>query len=114
ALPSAPVSRLSLHYALPILVLEYEDSLREDDFAAIPLRRLGGCAFLVFDENDRLLYATDNTLKEYIRSEDLWLIGSSDNNLYYTVSETTDQTGETDYYIALKHFREDTGTVEFI
>ena len=49
--------------------------------------------FLVFDENDRLLYATDNTLKEYIRSEDLWLIGSSDNNLYYTVSETTDQTG---------------------
>ena len=114
AVNAAAAARLDRAFPSIDLVLEYEDSLREDDFAAIPLRRLGGCAFLVFDENDRLLYATDNTLKEYIRSEDLWLIGSSDNNLYYTVSETTDQTGETDYYIALKHFREDTGTVEFI
>ena len=99
AVNAAAAARLDRAFPSIDLVLEYEDSLREDDFAAIPLRRLGGCAFLVFDENDRLLYATDNTLKEYIRSEDLWLIGSSDNNLYYTVSETTDQTGETDYYM---------------
>ena len=45
-------------------LLAYEDALQEDDFAAIPMRRLEGCAYLVFDGNDQLLYASDNRMKE--------------------------------------------------
>ena len=36
-------------------LLQYGDALAEDDFSAIPHRRLQGCAFLVFDGDDRLL-----------------------------------------------------------
>lgn len=114
AVNAVAAARLDRAFPSIDLVLEYEDALQEDDFAAIPMRRLEGCAFLIFDENDRLLYATDNKLKEYIHSEDLWLLNSADNDLYYTVSETTDQTGALYYYIALSCLREDTGTVEFI
>ena len=36
-------------------LLQDGDALAEDDFSAIPHRRLQGCAFLVFDGDDRLL-----------------------------------------------------------
>ena len=48
AVNAAAAARLDRAFPSIDLVLEYEDSLREDDFAAIPLRRLGGCAFLVY------------------------------------------------------------------
>ena len=95
-------------------LLQYEDALAEDDFSAIPYRRLQGCAFLVFDGDDQLLYASDNKLKEYIRAEDLWMINAADGNLYYSVSQMIDQSGNTAYYIALYYYREDTGMTEFI
>ena len=95
-------------------LLAYEDALQGDDFAAIPMRRLEGCAYLVFDGNDQLLYASDNRMKEAIRGEDLWMIGTSDYNLYYTVSETSDETGERYAYIALYSYQEDTGLDEFV
>lgn len=95
-------------------LLQYGDALAEDDFSAIPHRRLQGCAFLVFDGDDRLLYASDNKLKEYIHAEDLWMINTADGNLYYSVSQMTDHSGNTAYYIALYCYREDTGITEFI
>lgn len=95
-------------------LLQYEDALARDDFAAIPHRRLQNCAFLVFDERDHLLYASDNALKEYIHAEDLWMINTADGNLYYSVSQMTDQSGSESYYIALNRYHEDTGMTEFI
>ena len=93
-------------------VLAYEDALAADDFAALP--RLDRCAFLVFDADDQLLYASDPALAAYIRPADLWLIGNADHQLYYSVAETTDQSGAQYYYIALNLFHADTGAEEFI
>ena len=93
-------------------VLAYEDALAADDFAALP--RLDRCAFLVFDADDQMLYASDPALAAYIRPADLWLIGNADHQLYYSVAETTDQSGAQYYYIALNLFHKDTGAEEFI
>ena len=90
-------------------LLQYEDALEQDDFSAIPHRRLQSCAFLVFDGNDQLLYASDNTLKEYIHAEDLRMINPIDGDLYYSVSQMTDQSGNPAYYIALYYYHMDTG-----
>ena len=90
-------------------LLQYEDALEKDDFSAIPHRRLQSCAFLVFDGNDQLLYASDNTLKEYIHAEDLRMINPIDGDLYYSVSQMTDQSGNPAYYIALYYYHMDTG-----
>ena len=42
------------------------------------------------------------------------MINAADGNLYYSVSQMIDQSGNTAYYIALYYYREDTGMTEFI
>lgn len=119
SLVNAAFNRLAadrLDNAFPSLdsLLQYRDALAQDDFAAIPMRRLAGCAYLVFDADDSLLYASDNTFKEHFRAADLWLVNESDAGLYYTVQEMDDRSGGGRYYIALHHYDAATGETGFV
>ncbi len=103
---------LRLDHAFPSLgaFLQYEDELSADDFSAVPLQRFPNCAYLVFDQDGGLLYASDIELRDSIHAEDLWMIPTED--LYYVVSSATDQTGRALTYIAL--YFDDGITNEFI
>ncbi len=95
-------------------LLTYEDALAQDDFAAIPMRRFAGCAFLVLDEDGRVVYASDNRLKEQLHPENLWMINEYDSGLYYSVQQMGSVLDGSQYFIALHRYKEDTGTTELV
>lgn len=105
-----------LDNAFPSLInmLQYKEALAQDDFAAIPMRRFNDCAYMVFDADSRVLYASDNEFKEHFQSDDLWMINEYDSDLYYTVQEMADMPREGYYYIALHRFDAETGEAEFL
>ena len=57
ALNSVIAWRLDNAFPSIYSLLDYWDALVKDDFAAVPMRKFRGCAFLVFDEDSRVLYA---------------------------------------------------------
>lgn len=105
-----------LDNAFPSLgnMLQYSDALQQDDFAAIPMRRFHGCAYMVFDADSRVLYASDNEFKEHFHSDDLWMINEYDSDLYYSVQEMADMPRDGCYYIALHRYDSETGEAEFL
>lgn len=105
-----------LDNAFPSLgnMLQYGEALAQDDFAAIPMRRFNDCAYMVFDADSRVLYASDNEFKEHFHADDLWMINEYDSDLYYTVQEMADMPREGYYYIALHRFDAETGETEFL
>ena len=107
---------MRLDNAFPSIVnmLEYDEALKTDDFASVPMRRFRGCAFMVFDEDSRMLYASDNAFKEHFHSDDLWMINEYDSDLYYTVQEMPNMPDGEYYYIALHHYNYETGETDFL
>lgn len=107
---------LRLDNAFPTLanMLQYSEVLEQDDFASIPMRRFNGCAFMVFDADSNLLYASDNEFREHFHADDLWMINEYDSDLYYTVQEMPNMPGGEYYYIALHHYNYDTGETDFL
>ena len=107
---------MRLDNAFPSIVnmLEYDEALETDDFASVPMRRFRGCAFMVFDEDSRMLYASDNAFKEHFHSDDLWMINEYDSDLYYTVQEMPNMPDGEYYYIALHHYNYETGETDFL
>lgn len=107
---------IRLDNAFPTLgnMLQYRDALEQDDFASIPMRRFNGCAFMVFDENSSILYASDTEFKEHFHADDLWMINEYDSDLYYSVQEMADMPRDGYYYIALHRFDSETGEADFL
>lgn len=95
-------------------LLDYQDALMQDDFSAVPMRKFHGCAFLVFDEDGRMLYASDNQFKEQLRAEDLWMINEYDSGLYYSVQEMANMPDDGYYYIALQRYNIETDALELV
>lgn len=114
ALNTAIAWRLDNAFPSIYSLLDYWDALTEDDFAAVPMRKFRGCAFLVFDENSRILYASDNQFKEQLRAEDLWMINEYDSGLQYTVQEMANMPGTGYHYIALHRYDSETGAMTFL
>lgn len=107
---------LRLDNAFPSLgnMLQYSDALAQDDFASIPMRRFRGCAYMVFDADSRVLYASDNEFKEHFHADDLWLINEYDSDLYYSVQEMADMPREGYYYIALHRYDHENSEADFL
>lgn len=95
-------------------LLAYQDALAGDDFAAIPMRRFDGCAFLVFGEDSSVLYASDNRFKEQLRAEDLWMVNEYDSGLYYSVQQMANLPGNDYHYIALHRYDSQTNAMTFV
>lgn len=99
----------NLNRAFPSIdtLLLYEDKLSNDDFSRIPMWKIRNCSFIVFDENGKTIYATDNKIKEDIRSRDLYLINEIGQEYFYSVHENINSSGNKNYYINLKHYNTD-------
>lgn len=114
ALNSVIAWRLDNAFPSIYSLLDYWDALTEDDFAAVPMRKFRGCAFLVFDEDSRVLYASDNQFKDHLRAEDLWMVNEYDSGLYYSVQEMASMPGNGYHYISLHRYDSETGAMAFV
>lgn len=98
-----------LENSFPVLedLLVYEEALVEDRFSAIPLRELPNCSFLVFDESNRLIYATDKKLRDHINQEKLEFISNYYATSYFQVLNEVNDQNELQYLIFLNGYDEE-------
>ncbi len=80
-------------------VLKYENYLKKDDFQRIPLKKFKRNEIVIYDEQDTILFYTQNHLKLSINSSDLEFIYSYYDNSNYYIEEFTSKKGNTYYYL---------------
>lgn len=92
-----------LNNSFPTLdsLLEYDEALQVDDFAAIPYWKFKNCDYIVFNSDNEPLYSTSTELKDFLKNTDLLLIPDYDNNKYYQFFQSVTSTGEVRYNILL-------------
>jgi len=85
---------------------EYIDELKNDDFANIPSRKFSNCSFMILDENYEVIYKNNDLVDESINKKELNFISEYESNLYFTVSNYTED-GEERYLVAETSMNED-------
>lgn len=90
-----------LLYAFPIMgdVLNYQESLLQDNYELIPVSRWNDSSIIVFDEDGELLYASNQEIVQQIQSSDLAYIPTYNSPYSYTVLHFQDSEGEGRYLI---------------
>ena len=66
-------------------LLDYEDKLENDEFEKIPLGRFKNSKILIYDENSKILYASDKSLENEIRDSDIGYINNYIQSEVYIV-----------------------------
>ncbi|MBO6046290.1 MAG: HAMP domain-containing histidine kinase [Erysipelotrichaceae bacterium] len=66
-------------------IVKYESKLKNDDFINIPMQKYRNSAIIAFGEKNEVLYTSDESLRESVKAEDLWLIKNEDGSMYYNV-----------------------------
>ena len=107
-------TRLSLAFPTLDNLLEYEDALKDEDFAQIPIQTLSACNYIVFSDNGRTVYASDRRIAQNISADDVSIINDFSGGSFYMVYEHTTADGETYYYIHLNRQDVETDMVEII
>lgn len=92
-----------LNNSFPALdnLLEYDDALQCDDFAAIPYWKFKNCDYIVFNAANEPLFSTSVELKDYLKDRDILLIPDYDNNKYYQFFQSVTDSGEIRHNILL-------------
>lgn len=90
-------------------LLEYDEALRSDDFAAVPYLKFKNCDYIVFNEENQPLYSTNTELQDFLKKTDLQLIPDADNNKHYQFFQSVTPEGEVRYNILLNVYNAEDG-----
>lgn len=99
-----------LKNAFPVMqdLLAYQDELKNEDYAAIPIHRYNNSSFIVFDAGrGDVLYASDQRIKQNIHYDDLDFINNHDSYLFYDVSIVEEEQDKMLYSVTLKQYDPD-------
>lgn len=91
-----------LDYIFPSIdvLLQYEDLLKSDNFADIPISKLKKCSYIVFDDEGRVIYASNSTISNKITYEDTFIINDFNDNVYYMIFENSGDSGTVTYSVS--------------
>ena len=76
--------RLSNSFLVLDDFLEYKDKLEYEDYAGIPMSKFPGCDFAVYDNNNELIYTTDDNTEDAVLGSDLIFVNDY-SNVYYDI-----------------------------
>lgn len=91
-------------------LLDYEDALKVDDFSHIPIKRLSGSNFAVYDADLKLLYTSNKNISDNLKEEDINFISNNANNIYYDMISLKDEFGNLVYELYENTYDEDTSS----
>lgn len=96
--------------AMPIIddVMIYEDQLMEEEYDTIPLHRIKNGSFAVFNENNALIYASSDELKNLFDSDEIRFVSDTYNETWFSVS-ALGMDGENGYIIVKSKYDFDNG-----
>ena len=89
-------------------LLNYEDALKNDAFKRIPIQKISGSNFAIYDETLTLLYTSDKNITDNLNPEDIYFINNSANDIYYDMISRKDEKGNLIYELYETIYDEDT------
>lgn len=103
-----------LQRAFPTMeaIQEYEYQLRKDEYSKIPYGKFAACSYIVFHADGRILYASNQRIRDRITIDDLPLIRDFDNSSEYLIYDYSANTTNGRYYIQQNYYNEETGFTE--
>lgn len=97
--------------ATPIIddVMKYEDKLKAEDYSSIPIRRMSKSSFAVFDENDRIIYASSADIRKDLSESEIKFVSDTYNGIWFRVMKYNDKdSGDSGYVIVKTQYNEKT------
>ena len=91
-------------------LLNYEDALKNDAFNRIPIQKISGSNFAIYDETLTLLYTSDKNITDNLNPEDIYFINNSANDIYYDMISRKDEKGNLIYELYETIYDEDTSS----
>ena len=91
-------------------LLNYEDALKNDAFKRIPIQKISGSNFAIYDETLTLLYTSDKNITDNLNPEDIYFINNSANDIYYDMISRKDEKGNLIYELYETIYDEDTSS----
>ena len=91
-------------------LLNYEDALKNDAFKRIPIQKISGSNFAIYDETLTLLYTSDKNITDNLNPEDIYFINNSANDIYYDMISRKDEKGNLIYELYKTIYDEDTSS----
>lgn len=91
-------------------LLNYEDALKNDAFKRIPIQKISGSNFAIYDETLTLLYTSDKNITDNLNHEDIYFINNSANDIYYDMIPRKDEKGNLIYELYETIYDEDTSS----
>lgn len=84
-------------------LLDYEEELKEDNFSSIPLKKYQRNEIYIFDEQDKIIFKTNNYEKNIVTKNDLIFINNYLDNTYFHVQKFTEG-NQSKYLITKNHY----------
>lgn len=97
--------------AMPVIndVMKYEDKLKAEDYSSIPIRRMKKSSFAVFDENDRIIYASSADIRKDFSKSEIKFVSDTYNGIWFGVMKYNDKdSGDSGYVIVKTQYNEKT------
>lgn len=103
------ITSVNLNKSFPTMenILEYSNELKQDNYYYIPIHKYNDSSLIIFDNNGHAIYASDSRVRQNIHYKDLNFINDYNSNLFYEVSQSTDDFGEIYYVINLELYDSD-------
>lgn len=94
--------------------LEYEEYLLDDSFNKLPLKKFSKSEIIVFDENDSVLFSTNNYPEFSVSATELNYINDYYSDFYYEIKEYLEDNGEKKILISQNRYNEETKYEEVV
>ena len=80
-------------------MLKYKSEMKDDKYADIPIGNFKDCAFIVFNEKNKVLYSSTKALKSEIKGTDTYMIENYNSNANYSITKYKSGKNKDGYYI---------------
>ena len=87
-------------------LLTYEEELVQENYTGIPAQNSRTSAFIIFDENGQIKYASNPTIGEKVFFQDLDMVDDYNSNNYFEVLRNTSANQSTTYTVYLNCYDE--------
>lgn len=92
-------------------VLEYEEKLTKDEFAKIPIWRIKGASIIIYDINNKILFASDKNIQNEIQISDIEYVEENFQTGEYIDYNVIKKDLTKQYYVAKVKYENDTETL---
>lgn len=90
-------------------LLLYQSELMEENYAQIPELDFPNSSYMVFDEEGNVIYSSNRSTREVIRSQDLLFMNEYNSQKFYSVYKRNGYNGKTFFRIQYSEYDEETG-----